>query len=112
MTTRAALLVAVLAASTARAQTTAASTGIAAERFVPALGPTALVGVDGAAVTPAGSLSFAASLDVAHDQISLRVPSGELFARPVRDLIAGDVALEFGVWRRLEIGRASCRERV
>ena len=41
-----------VAASAAHAQS--ASTGVAVERFVPALGPTALVGVEGAAVTPAG----------------------------------------------------------
>ncbi len=104
MIPRAALLVAVLAASTARAQTTAANTGVAVERFVPALGPTALVGVDGAAVTPAGSLSFAASLDVLHDTITLRgATSGDLVSRPVRDAFVGDVAVEFGVWKRIAL---------
>jgi hypothetical protein len=105
MIARAALFVAVLAAaSTARAQATTASTGIAVERFVPALGPTALVGVDGAAVTPAGSVSFAASLDGLHDPITLRTPTtSDLVSRPVRDALVGDVALEFGVWKRLAL---------
>ena len=95
-------LVMLLAATAARAQT--ASTGIDVERFVPALGPTALVGVDGTAVTRAGALSWAASLDVLHDPIALRVPAtGDLVSRPVRDALVGDVAVEFGVWKRLAL---------
>ncbi len=97
--TRAALVVAMMAASLAHAQS--ATTGVAVERFAPALGPTALVGVDGAAVTPAGAVSFAAGLDVLQDPITLRTAYvGDLVSRPVRDALVGDVALELGLWRQ------------
>jgi len=107
--TRAALLVAMLAAasSAARAQTAAgqtATTGVDVERFVPALGPTALVGVEGAAVTRAGAVAWTASLDFLQDPITLRgAYSGDLVSRPVRDALVGDVAMEFGVWKRLAL---------
>jgi hypothetical protein len=97
-------LLAPLLACVAHAQSTTATTGVDVERFVPALGPTALVGVDGAAVTRAGAISWAASLDVLHDPITLRVPTtGDLLSRPVRDAVVGDVAVEFGVWKRLAL---------
>ena len=99
--TRAALVVAVLAASAAaRAQTT----GVAAERFSPAVGPTALVGVEGAAVTPAGALSWAASFDALADPIVLREAyTGRAVSEPVDLALVADVALEFGVWKRLAL---------
>jgi hypothetical protein len=100
--TRAALVVATLAASVARAQS--ASTGVAVERFVPALGPTALVGVEGAAVTPAGAVSWAASVDAVGDPISLRTAlTGARVSEPVDYALVGDVSLEFGVWKRLAL---------
>lgn len=98
--TRAALVVALFLASAAHAQTT----GVAAERFSPALGPTALVGVEGAAVTPAGALSWAASADALGDPISLRTAlTGARVSQPVDYALVTDVALEFGVWKRLAI---------
>ena len=101
--TRAALLVALLAAATARAQT-APTTGVAVERFTPALGPTALLGVDGVAVTPAGAVSWVVGLDFLQDPITLRGAfTGDLVSRPVRDALVGNVALEFGVWKRLAL---------
>ncbi len=99
---RAALLVACLAASVAHAQS--ASTGVAVERFMPAVGPTALVTVEGAAVTRPGVVSWAAAIDLLHDPLTLRQAyAGALVSRPVRDALVGDVALEFGVWKRLAI---------
>jgi hypothetical protein len=93
-----------LAASAAHAQATGANTGVAVERFVPALGPTALVGVDGAAVTRPGAVSWAVGVDFLQDPITLRgAYTGDLLSRPVRDALVGDVALEFGVWKRLAI---------
>jgi hypothetical protein len=95
-------LSALLIASTAWAQT--ASTGVAVERFVPAVGPTALAGVEGTAVTRPGAVSWAAAIDLLHDPITLRAAySGDLVSRPVRDQLVGDVALEFGVWKRLAL---------
>jgi hypothetical protein len=100
--TRAALVVATLAASVARAQS--ASTGVDVERFVPALGPTALVGVEGAAVTRPGAVSWAASLDAVYDPIVLRTPlTGAVLSEPVDYALVGDVSLEFGLWKRLAI---------
>jgi hypothetical protein len=91
-----------LVASMARAQT--ANTGVAVERLVPAVGPTALVGVEGVAVTPAGAVSWVAMVDFLHDPITLRgATSGDLISRPVRDQLVGDVALEFGLWKRLAV---------
>ena len=98
--TRAALVVALLVASAARAQTT----GVAAERFSPAVGPTALVGVEGAAVTPAGAVSWAASLDALGDPIALGTAlGGARVSEPVDYALVGDVSLEFGVWKRLAL---------
>lgn len=98
--TRAALVVALLSASAAHAQTT----GVAAERFSPAVGPTALVGVEGAAVTPAGALSWAASMDAVGDPISLRTATtGAPVSEPVDYALVTDVSIEFGVWKRLAL---------
>ncbi|MCU1280578.1 MAG: Myxococcales trans domain protein, partial [bacterium] len=95
-------LSALLIASAAGAQS--ANPGVAVERFVPALGPTALVGVEGSAVTRPGALSWAAGIDLLHDPITLRAAyTGDLVSRPVRDQLVGDVALEFGVWKRLAL---------
>jgi hypothetical protein len=98
--TRAALVVALMATSVARAQTT----GVAAERFVPALGPTALVGVEGAAVTRPGAVSWAASVDALGDPIALYAPyTGARVSEPVDSALVADVALEVGVWKRLAL---------
>jgi hypothetical protein len=98
--TRAALVVALLIGSSARAQTT----GVAAERFVPALGPTALVGVEGAAVTPPGAVSVAGSVDAVGDPITLHTATtGAAVSEPVDYALVTDVALEFGIWKRLAL---------
>jgi hypothetical protein len=94
--TRAALVVALLAGSAAHAQTT----GIAVDRFVPALGPASLVGVEGAAVTPAGAVSFVASVDALGDAIELRTATtGAAVSEPVDYALVANVALEFGIWK-------------
>lgn len=101
--TRAALVVALVAVSLA-AHAEEANPGVAVERFVPALGPASLVGVEGAATTPAGAVSWAASLDGLHDPIVLRGAfTGQTVSRPVSDALVGDVALEFGLWKRLAV---------
>ncbi|MDB4969652.1 MAG: Myxococcales trans domain protein [Myxococcales bacterium] len=98
-------LSALLLASTALAQsatTTSASTAIPAERFSPAVGPASLIGVEGAAVTPAGAVSWAGSVDWVHQPLTLRRAfSGSDVSRPVRDALVTDVALEFGLWKRI-----------
>lgn len=92
-----------LAASVAHAEAVP-TTGVAVERFTPALGPTALVGVDGVAVTRPGAVSWAVGLDFLQDPITLRTAyTGDLVSRPVKNALVGDVALEFGVWKRLAL---------
>jgi hypothetical protein len=96
------LLVASLVPLGARAQQ--ASTGIAAERFVPALGPTALVTVEGAAVSAPLQTSFAASVDYLRDPIKLSERyTDALLSRPVHEQLVTDVAVELGVWKRLAV---------
>jgi hypothetical protein len=80
------------------------TTAIAAERFVPALGPTSLIAVEGASVTPWGQTSFAASLDELHNPITLAtVTTGTTVTHPVRDQFVGDLALEIGFYKRLAV---------
>jgi hypothetical protein len=99
--TRAALVVALLLGSAAHAQTT---TGVAAERFAPAVGPTALVGVEGAAVTAPGALSWVVAFDAFGDPITLHTAfTGAAVSEPVDFALYGHAALEFGVYKRLAI---------
>ncbi|HEX6835811.1 MAG TPA: hypothetical protein VF334_04525 [Polyangia bacterium] len=95
-------LSALMVACVAHAQT--ATTGVPAERFSPAVGPTALVGVEGAAVTPAGALSWAASVDAVGDPINLRTAFTDMrLSEPVDYALVADLALELGVWKRLAL---------
>lgn len=95
-------LLALTLASLAAAQE--ANPGEAVDRLVPALGPGSLVGVEGAAVTAPGAVSWAASLGLVRDPIRLdRAFGGGLVSRPVRQQLVGDVALEFGFFRRLAV---------
>ena len=97
-----AALAALLAPATVRAQTVTATTAIPAERFSPAVGPASLVGVEGAMVTPPGAVSWAGSVDWVHEPLTLRRAfSGDGVSRPVRDALVTDVALEFGLWKRI-----------
>jgi hypothetical protein len=78
----------------------AASTGIPADRFVPAVGPVTLVGVEGADVTAFGQGTLALSFGLLHDPLKLTLPSGAVLAHPVRWQFATDLAAEAGLWRR------------
>jgi hypothetical protein len=94
----------VLLAATATAQTLPATTGVAADRLTPAIGPASFLGVEGAATTPPRAVSWAAGLGLLHDPITLRRAFADgVVARPVRDQLVTDVALEFGVWKRLAV---------
>src|SRR3954463_4456288 len=102
--TRAVFLAALLASAAAHAQSaTTATTAIPAERFSPAVGPASLVGVEGAAVTPAGAVSWAGSLGGGGRPLTLRraFGGGEVVTYPVRQALVTDVALEFGLWKRI-----------
>jgi hypothetical protein len=80
------------------------TTAIAVERFVPALGPAALLGIEGAGVTPWGQTSFAVGVDELRNPIALAtVNTGASISRPVRDQLVGDAALEVGFYKRLAI---------
>jgi hypothetical protein len=87
-----------LAAPGALAQT---STGIAADRFVPAVGPLSLFSVEGAPVTEAGALRWALSLGWVQDPITLRNDfTGALVTRPVSGQLSADLSMELGLWKR------------
>lgn len=93
-----------VAPASVRAQTTTttATTGIAADRFTPAVGPGSFVGVEGAPTTAAGAVSWVAALDLGRDAIVLHTGSG-LVTHPVHDALVLDVGLEFGIWKRLAV---------
>src|SRR4051794_15640134 len=90
-----------MTASVARAQSAplTATTAIPAERFSPAVGPASLVGVEGAAVTPPGAVSWVGSLGWVDRPLTLRraFGGGEEVTHPVRQALVTDVALEFGL---------------
>jgi hypothetical protein len=79
----------------------AQSTGIVADRFVPALGPHTLFSVEGAAVTPFRRLSWALSLGWVSDPLKLvNQLTGDVVSRPVRGQLTTDLSVEAGLWRR------------
>jgi hypothetical protein len=89
-----------LLSSAARAQ----DTGIVADRFVPGLGPHALLAAEAAEVTAPGEASFAMSLDALGDPIRLRSKfTGERVSTPVAGQIVGDLGMELGVVKRLAV---------
>jgi hypothetical protein len=94
------------AAATARAADPppTASTGVAVDRFAPAVGPAALLGAEGAATTPSLNVSVATGLSFIADPLRLENRlTGELVSRPVREQLALDLGAELGLWRRLAI---------
>jgi hypothetical protein len=98
MIARALAVAILLAASTAGAQK---STGIAADRFVPAIGPITLFAVEGAPVTEYGQMSWALSLGWVQDPITLRnALTGALVSRPVESQLGADLSMELGLWKR------------
>lgn len=95
--------VAALASSSARAQGIA--TGIAADRFVPAVGPGAMISVEGGGAPDAGEVAMAVSLGYLARPLTLgnRV-TGEVVSRPVSAAVDGDLAAEVGLTRWLALG--------
>src|SRR5260370_39217173 len=96
------LRVAVAAVALARAGRASAqvktTTAVAAERFVPALGPASLLGIEGTSVTPWGQTSFAVAVDELRDAIALAtVNTGAAVSRPGHDPLVGDLGLEAGL---------------
>ena len=81
------------------------STGIAADRFSPGIGPLTLFGGEAAEVTPFAQLSWVVSLSLQRDPLKLSTQlGGEVIARPVHDQLVSDVGLEAGFWNRFAIG--------
>jgi hypothetical protein len=106
--TRALVAALLLWAAAAHAQTApappATTTGVAADRFTPAIGPGSFLGVEGAPTTAAGAVSWVAALDLGHDPIKLNQSfAGGLTSRPVRDQLVLNLGLEFGLWKRLAV---------
>lgn len=85
---------------------TAQSTGVAADRFVPAPGPSPFGQVESARVPIAGQLFLAGSLSAIGNPIVLRsLATGLDVATPVRQRVTLDLGAELGVFRkRLAIG--------
>jgi Putative MetA-pathway of phenol degradation len=84
----------------ARAQE--ASTGIAADRFVPGVGPLALAGAEAAETTPVGTLSCALALSGVGGPLRLKnALTGAAVSTPVRWQVSAIAALETGLWRRI-----------
>ncbi len=94
-------LVALLVAAPA----SAADTGIAADPFVAAPGPGALITVEGAEVPPPDSASATFALGYAANPLTLynRV-TGATVSHPVAGALAADVAAEVGLAPRLALG--------
>jgi hypothetical protein len=111
--TRALAAALLLWAAAARAQTapapappatTPTTTGVAADRFTPAVGPGSFLGVEGAPTTAAGAVSWVAALDLGRDPIKLsQAFAGAVVSRPLRDQLVLNVGLEFGIWKRLAV---------
>jgi hypothetical protein len=96
-------------AGAARAQTApppapGASTGIAADRFVPGIGPLTLLSAEGAEVTASGRLSWQVAIGYLRDPIRLTNGLvGGTLSMPVRAQLNGDLALEVGVFKRVAV---------
>jgi hypothetical protein len=80
------------------------STGIAADRLVPGLGPMTLLQGEGAEVTPRAAVSVSLSAGYLADPIKLvnRFLGTEV-SRPVRFQVVTDLGIEVGVWKRLAV---------
>jgi hypothetical protein len=80
------------------------STGIAADRFAPGIGPAVLGSTEGADVTRRGQTSAVLSLSYERDPVRLigRL-TGATVSEPVRGQLAADLSVEFGVLRGLAV---------
>jgi hypothetical protein len=98
------LACAVLSLVTARPAAGQASTGIAADRFVPGVGPAVLLAAEGADTTPRAQVSTAVSLGYLRDPIKLSERfTGALHSEPVRGQLVTDLGAELGVGRGIAV---------
>jgi hypothetical protein len=80
------------------------STGIAADRFVPGIGPAVMGSTEGADVTRRGQASAVLSLSYERDPVRLVGQlTGATISEPVRGQLAADLSVEFGVLRGLAV---------
>ena len=98
-------LVALVARGSTATAAPGADTGIAADRFVPAIGPNAMISVEGGDAPAAGAVAMAASIGYLSQPITLvnRI-TGDLVSRPVRAAVDADLAVEIGLTHWLAIG--------
>ncbi len=97
----AAVAAAVALAASAHA---APSTGVAADRFAIGVGPSVLLGAEGAATTPFGWMAWATSLSYVSEPLRLQNQfSGEVVSRPVSHQLTLDLGLEAGLWKRVAL---------
>ena len=81
-----------------------ASTGIAADRLRPALGPSTLAGAEGAETTPYGQLGLLVALGYLRDPIVLRATADDrVVSHPVRGQLTSTLGLELGLPRRFAL---------
>jgi len=79
-----------------------ASTAIPVERFVPGLGPSALLAGEGAGTTPFAHVTAALSLSWIDNPLRLSSGSG-VISRPVTGMLTADASLEAGAWKRISV---------
>jgi hypothetical protein len=77
----------------------APSTGIVADRLVPGIGPSVMIGAEAADVTPMGMGALALGFGVVKDPLRLTLPDGSLLSRPVRWQFSSDLSAEAGLWK-------------
>ncbi|HVQ26701.1 MAG TPA: hypothetical protein VMV01_16045, partial [Planctomycetota bacterium] len=98
-----ALVLGLVVGAVASARAQEASTGIAADRLRPAIGPTTLAGVEGADTTARGRVSVMAALGYLREPITLRTGDGALVSRPVAAQLVGSFGFEVGLPRGLAL---------
>jgi len=82
----------------------APSTGLAADRFAVGVGPSVLLGAEGAATTPFGWMAWATALSYVSEPLRLQNRfSGEVVSRPVSHQLTLDLGLEAGLWKRIAL---------
>lgn len=80
------------------------STAIPADRFVPAVGPGAMLQAEDGQVAPRFQLFGALAFSYLSAPIVLRGSDGAAQSDPVRDRVGADLALELGLGARLALG--------
>lgn len=100
----AAQLVMLAVLSVTQAAWAAPSTGVAADRFAPGIGPSVLLGGEAAATTPFGWMAWAVAMTYVSEPLRLQNRfSGEVVSTPVAQQLTLDLGVEAGLWKRLAL---------